>query len=439
MPVTAGTTYVASYSHERGSLRDHPERPGSAVTNGPLTALANGGVYAYGSPATFPTSTYNGSNYWVDVVYQPNAGPNPPSVSATTPSNAATSVPVSAKVTVTFNKTIQPGSATFSLTGPTGPPSPGSTSLDSTGTMLTFTPSSPLSPGTTYTASVNGATSTPWGVAMTTPDTWTFTTSGPTACPCTIWESDAAPVNASANDSGAVRARRAVHGRHERLDLGRPVLQGRGKHRNPHGALWTSSGTLLAHGDVHQRDLERLADRWCSRTRCRSAPARRMWPRYYAPNGHYADDAGTSPARVRQLAAARPRRTGATGSSPTAATSSPRTPITARTTGSTRSSGPPSRRTLPPAVDTTDPVNGQTSVPTTRLLSSRSTRTCRASTIQFTLTGPGGVSGAWHPHLRFLDRHGHVHPVWVNARRHRGRCHPTPLHRHGVRRARHRW
>ena len=41
----------------------------SAVTNGPLTALASGGVYAYGSSNTFPTSTYNASNYWVDVVY----------------------------------------------------------------------------------------------------------------------------------------------------------------------------------------------------------------------------------------------------------------------------------------------------------------------------------------------------------------------------------
>ena len=41
----------------------------SAVTNGPLTALAGGGVYAYGSSNTFPTSTYNDINYWVDVVY----------------------------------------------------------------------------------------------------------------------------------------------------------------------------------------------------------------------------------------------------------------------------------------------------------------------------------------------------------------------------------
>ena len=39
------------------------------MTNGPLTALAGGGVYAYGSANTFPASAYQASNYWVDVVY----------------------------------------------------------------------------------------------------------------------------------------------------------------------------------------------------------------------------------------------------------------------------------------------------------------------------------------------------------------------------------
>ena len=47
----------------------------SAVTNGPLTALAGGGVYAYGSANPFPSDSYNASNYWVDVVYSTLLGP----------------------------------------------------------------------------------------------------------------------------------------------------------------------------------------------------------------------------------------------------------------------------------------------------------------------------------------------------------------------------
>ena len=57
VPCTAG-----HYADTSGGLS-------SAVTNGPLTALANGGVYAYGSTTTFPSSSYAGSNYWVDVDY----------------------------------------------------------------------------------------------------------------------------------------------------------------------------------------------------------------------------------------------------------------------------------------------------------------------------------------------------------------------------------
>jgi len=70
--VTAGSTYVASYFTSTGHYAHTNFGLASAVTNGPLTALAGGGVYAYGSSNTFPTSTYNNNNYWVDVVYSPS-------------------------------------------------------------------------------------------------------------------------------------------------------------------------------------------------------------------------------------------------------------------------------------------------------------------------------------------------------------------------------
>jgi hypothetical protein len=60
---------VASYSTTTGHYADTQNGLASPVTNGPLTALASGGVYAYGPSNTFPSNTYNASNYWVDVVY----------------------------------------------------------------------------------------------------------------------------------------------------------------------------------------------------------------------------------------------------------------------------------------------------------------------------------------------------------------------------------
>ena len=71
MAVTAGTTYVASYHTDTGHYADTAQGLASAVTNGPLTALASGGVYAYGSGNAFPSSSFNATNYWVDVVYSP--------------------------------------------------------------------------------------------------------------------------------------------------------------------------------------------------------------------------------------------------------------------------------------------------------------------------------------------------------------------------------
>ena len=42
-------------------------------TSEPLTALANtgegNGVFRYGDSSGYPTGTYNGSNYWVDVLF----------------------------------------------------------------------------------------------------------------------------------------------------------------------------------------------------------------------------------------------------------------------------------------------------------------------------------------------------------------------------------
>ena len=72
--IVAGTTYVVSYHTNAGHYAITPSGLASAVTNGPLTALAGGGVYSYGSGNVFPSSSFNASNYWVDVVYSPSSG-----------------------------------------------------------------------------------------------------------------------------------------------------------------------------------------------------------------------------------------------------------------------------------------------------------------------------------------------------------------------------
>jgi uncharacterized protein (TIGR03437 family) len=77
--ITANTTYVVSYHASKGHYSDDTSYFSAAgVSNGPLQALRDGqdgsnGVYHYGSTAAYPTSGYLSSNYWVDVVFAPDA------------------------------------------------------------------------------------------------------------------------------------------------------------------------------------------------------------------------------------------------------------------------------------------------------------------------------------------------------------------------------
>jgi hypothetical protein len=73
--ITAGTTYIASYHTNVGEYSVNANYFANAHTSGPLTAPSSAssggnGVYAYGSSNLFPASTFNASNYWVDVLFK---------------------------------------------------------------------------------------------------------------------------------------------------------------------------------------------------------------------------------------------------------------------------------------------------------------------------------------------------------------------------------
>src|SRR4029079_467918 len=95
--ITAGTTYVASYFAPSGHYSHTSQGLASAVDNAPLHAIGNAtsanGVYAYSATSTFPSSTYNATNYSVDVLYAIPAPGAVTGVSAT--ENGQTSARVS--------------------------------------------------------------------------------------------------------------------------------------------------------------------------------------------------------------------------------------------------------------------------------------------------------------------------------------------------------
>jgi len=75
IPVTANTTYIVSYN-TNGAYSATSNYFSTARENENLTALSSAvsggnGVYTYGTGTLFPTSTYNSTNYYVDVAFRP--------------------------------------------------------------------------------------------------------------------------------------------------------------------------------------------------------------------------------------------------------------------------------------------------------------------------------------------------------------------------------
>jgi hypothetical protein len=207
--VTANTTYVASYFASQG----HYSASGAyfsagAYVSGHLTALASNdpdgsnGVFHDGSSA-FPSTSYNATNYWVDVLFTTsNTDTQPPIVSARTPAADATNVPISTTVQVTFSEAVD--AATVNSTnlqlksGSTIISA--SVNYDPTTHIATLSPTAALLNSTTYTVTV-GSVKDLAGNTMAGTTSWQFTTAAAGINGHTIWSDSVIPTSAAYNDN----------------------------------------------------------------------------------------------------------------------------------------------------------------------------------------------------------------------------------------------
>jgi hypothetical protein len=250
---------VASYHTNTG----HYSASGAYFTAGvdapPLHALANvsnaNGVYRYGASG-FPSSSFNAANYWVDVVFNTSTGgtdTTPPTVAQINPAAGATGVATTADLSVTFSEAVNPATVTASTielrAGAVVVPA--SVSYDAPTRTATLTPATALSYGTSYTALIRGGATDPRvqdvaGNALAADFTAGFTTVALTACPCSLWQPSAEPLNVAVEDPNAVelgvKFRADTDGYITALRFYKS-LANTGVHK---GNLWTSNGTLLA-------------------------------------------------------------------------------------------------------------------------------------------------------------------------------------------------
>ena len=158
--INPNTTYVASYFAPAGHYAETggyfypppspPPHGGGSVDSAPLHALRNTGsttnaVYSYSSSSTFPTSTFNAENYWVDVMFSPQ--PAPGQVSGVTASAGYASAtlnwtaPPTGGPATSYTITPYIGSNPQPSTTVTGSPAPTSATITglTNGTTYTFT------------------------------------------------------------------------------------------------------------------------------------------------------------------------------------------------------------------------------------------------------------------------------------------------------------
>src|SRR5262245_36881132 len=97
VPIAANTVYMASYFAPNGHYSGNLDYfAGVGVDTPPLHAPADGaqggnGVFGYGTATTFPQGTYRSLNYWVDVVFSPQATATLTSI-AVTPANPSVAI-----------------------------------------------------------------------------------------------------------------------------------------------------------------------------------------------------------------------------------------------------------------------------------------------------------------------------------------------------------
>jgi hypothetical protein len=188
--ITANTTYIISYHSSAGFYSVNDTGFSTAIVNGPLKGLANGengpnGIYQYSPTPVFPSSNFQSSNYYVDVVFNTVVGPDntPPTVLSATPVSNAIGVNEAANITINFSEALDPatvsGSTVSLLNG--GTPVAATVTFDAINRTVILDPNSSLNFNSNYSVEVKGGNTDPRikdtsGNALTANYTWSFTT-----------------------------------------------------------------------------------------------------------------------------------------------------------------------------------------------------------------------------------------------------------------------
>lgn len=283
--LAAGSSYVVSYLAPQGHYAFTPGFFQSSWSSGLLTSPAGAnGRYLYGAAGGFPVNDHNSTNYFVDVVFQPD----PPSVTigSRTPGSGATDVVRSVRPSVTFSEPIVPGWSMTVQQGTT--PVPGAAQLSSDQRTLRFVPSAALDAATTYTVTVSGVVSVEDAALGT--QSWSFETEVGSTATVSLF-GDETPAIPAVNEGLPIELGTAFTPSVDGVVTAVRFYKGEGNTGTHTGSLWTDDGTLL--GRVTFTDESETG--WQTATFATPVPVSAgngYVVSYFAPKGRFAIQGG---------------------------------------------------------------------------------------------------------------------------------------------------
>lgn len=258
LQIAAGTTFTVSYQAPNGGYVFTGDDFSTGTIDGVLSLKGANGVFRYGT-GSMPTSSWNSTNYFADLLYQvtggstePTASPtetpaaDPLEITARTPSDQASGIDAGTAISVSFNQAVDEGSTLAASTAQGN--IAGTVQRSADGRTLAFTPDDPLGADAIVTVTPTDIVGTGTGAASF--PSWKFRTAAtaqdPTSCPCGLFGNTELPTVAAISEGTpltlGIRFSTDVPGELTGLEFYRAIGE-----TGPHtGRLYSSTGEVLA-------------------------------------------------------------------------------------------------------------------------------------------------------------------------------------------------
>jgi hypothetical protein len=238
--ITAGQTYVASYHTTSGMYSATPGFFDGGYSTGALSVAAGtSGLYAYGSAGSFPYQTYNGTNYWVDVLFEPASTENvDPLATADSGFVVARNAPLTIAAASLLGNDTDANGDVLTITGVSGA-NGGTVAFDPQTGMVTFTPDENYTGSASFSYAISdgrGGTSQA-SVDLVVMDIGAISS---------LFQPGALPAVASVNDPSAIELGMQFQVSQSGSIAGIRFYKGTQNTGTHVGRLWSASGTLLA-------------------------------------------------------------------------------------------------------------------------------------------------------------------------------------------------